>query len=298
MAAQRATDAVRAGDRVVVVVSAMGKTTDALLRTAMEIDPNPPAREIDQLLAAGEQVSVALVAIAIDALGGKASGLDARQAGITADGPHGRSRIASIEPTRIRAVLDEGHVAVVAGFQGELASGDRATIGRGGSDTTAVALAAALGADLCEIYTDAAGVMSADPAIVPGARCLERLGWPAMTALSRRGAKVLSIDAAEMAESQRVSIRVRHAALAGYGTTIEGDGWPAGPIACASLRAEGGSTVSLVGRVGADVRARTLEVLGPGAHEESDAIVLHSVPNERAAGLVRELHEALALGQA
>ena len=296
LCAQRALDTSRAGHRVVVVVSAMGRTTDALLRTAMEIDPNPPARELDQLLAAGEQVSVALTSIAIDALGGRAVGLDARQAGISAEGPHGRARVGHIDTARIRAVLDSGAIAVVAGFQGELASGDRATIGRGGSDTTAVALASALGADLCEIHTDTIGVLTADPAVVQRARCLDSLSWPAMSALARRGAKVLSIDAAELAQRERVPVRVRHSALAGEGTIIQGDHWPAGPVACAMLRGERDSAVAIVGRAMPDgVRERALGVLGPGVNEEDDAYVLHSVPHERAPALLRELHAAAGL---
>ncbi|GIW74222.1 MAG: hypothetical protein KatS3mg103_0744 [Phycisphaerales bacterium] len=232
LCAQRALDASRSGCRVVVVVSAMGRTTDALLRTAHQIAPRPPRRELDQLLAAGEQVSVALVAIAIASLGGRAVGLDARQAGIVAQGVHGRSRIDRIDTSRIEQVLRDGHIAVVAGFQGELPTGELATIGRGGSDTTAVALAAALGAAICEIYTDTSGVMTADPAIVPKARCLPSLSWPAMSALAARGAKVLALDAAELARQHRVPLRIRHAALAGQGTRIEGDHWPQGPVGC------------------------------------------------------------------
>lgn len=293
LCAQRALDTTRLGHRVVVVVSAMGRTTDALLRTAMEIDPNPPARELDQLLAAGEQVSVALTSIAIDALGGRAVGLDARQAGISAEGPHGRARVGHIDADRILSVLNQGAIAVVAGFQGELTCGDRATIGRGGSDTTAVALAAALGADLCEIHTDAMGVMTADPAIVPHARRLDVLSWPAMSALSRRGAKVLSIDSAEMAQRERVPVRVRHSALAGEGTSIRGDQWPDGPVACAMVRGERDTAVALVGRgLTLQTRERALGVLGPCANEEDDALVLHSVPHERAPALLRELHIA------
>ncbi|MEQ9094912.1 MAG: hypothetical protein RIE32_01460 [Phycisphaerales bacterium] len=296
LCAQRAVDASRAGHQVVVVVSAMGRTTDALLRTAMEIDAHPPARELDQLLAAGEQVSVALTAIAIDTLGGAAVGLDARQAGISADGPHGRSRIGRIDTSRVRAVLDSGRIAVIAGFQGELESGDRATIGRGGSDTTAVAMAITLGAELCEIYTDAMGVMTADPALVPEARCIAELGWPAMSALSRHGARVLSIDAAEMAQGARLPVRVRHAALAGEGTLVASDAWPAGPVACATTRNDKGSTIALVGLdMPATVRAEAHETLGPGANDEADAIVLHSVPHERTASLLRELHAAVGL---
>lgn len=262
----------------------------------MEIDYSPPVRELDQLLAAGEQVSVALASIAIASLGGRAIGLDARQAGITAEGPHGRCRIAHIATERIVEALAGGSIAVVAGFQGELANGDRATIGRGGSDTTAVALASTLAADECEIYTDAIGVMTADPAFVPGARCLDELSWPAMSALSRRGAKVLSVDAAEMAEQARVPVRVRHTAFAGPGTLVKGEVWRTGPIACATSKGEGGSAVALVGRLLPEkMQARAMAVLGPGAQVEQDAIVLHSVPHERAPSLMRELHDALEL---
>lgn len=296
LCAQRALDAARSGDRVVVVVSAMGRTTDALLRTAMDIDADPPSRELDQLLAAGEQVSVALTSIAINALGGLAVGLDARQAGISAEGPHGRSRIGRIDTSRIRSVLEAGRIAVVAGFQGELETGDRATIGRGGSDTTAVALAITLEAELCEIYTDAMGVMTADPALVPEARCIGELGWPAMTALSRHGARVLAIDAAEMAQAARLPLRVRHAALAGEGTLVLGHDWPQGPVACAAAHQGQASTIALVGHgLSQSMRLEAHSALGPGADDQEDAIVLHSVPHERAAGLLRELHAAVGL---
>ena len=299
LCAQRAVDAQRSGKRVVVVVSAMGRTTDALMRTAREIEPEPPPRELDQLLSAGEQVSVAMSAIAIHAIGGRAVGLDARQAGIAADGEHGRARIAGIDATHIGAVLATGAIAVVAGFQGELAEGDRATIGRGGSDTTAVALAVALGAEACEINTDAPGVMTADPALVRSARLLSELSWPDMLLLARHGARVVAADAAELAETHGMPLHVRHAALAGDGTLVRGRDLARGPIACAIDGDAHECTVAVVGRDFSETdHERVLRALGPDAECASNAMLVRGVPRERAAALLRAVHDAAGLDAA
>lgn len=296
LCAQRAIDAHNAGWRVVVVVSAMGRTTDALVRTALEIERRPPPREMDQLLAAGEQVSVALSAISIHALGGRAVGLDARQAGIVADGAHGRARIASVRTGRIEAVLASGAIAVVAGFQGELEAGDRATIGRGGSDTTAVAVAAALGADLCEINTDTPGVMTADPALVPDARCIPALSWPDMALAAGYGARVVAHDAALLAERHRLPLRIRHAALAGSSTLVSGSDRAAGPLACLATKDTDGFAVAVVGSRLSDEELRSAgAILGPTAAREGGAMVRRGTSDEEAAGLLRRLHAGLGL---
>src|SRR4051794_37485847 len=175
--AQRAYDAKRAGNDVVVVVSAMGKTTDKLIELAGEITPSPPKREMDQLMACGEQVSIALTAIALETLGQEAISLTGAQAGILTEQSHTRARIRTIDPAPIRRHLDQGRIVVVAGFQGVPADGQTPTLGRGGSDTTAVALAAALRASQCEIYTDVDGIYTADPRVVPDARKLDRVSY-------------------------------------------------------------------------------------------------------------------------
>ncbi|MEI2784529.1 MAG: hypothetical protein V9E82_02345 [Candidatus Nanopelagicales bacterium] len=169
--AQRIVDTQRAGNRVTVVVSAMGDTTDELLDLAQQVSPDPPARELDMLLTAGERMSMAVLAMAISDLGAEARSYTGSQAGLITDRYHGQARIIDVTPGRIQAALDEGAIPIVAGFQGVAQdTKDITTLGRGGSDTTAVALAAALDADICEIYTDVDGVFSADPRIVPAAR--------------------------------------------------------------------------------------------------------------------------------
>ena len=165
------------GDSVVVVVSAMGKTTDDLLAMAQELTPLPNAREMDLLLTAGERIAMSLLAIAINAEGHKAASYTGSQAGIITDTEHGKAKIVDVRPGRIQQAVDEGNIVIVAGFQGVSTAYDVTTLGRGGSDTTAVALAAALGADACEIYTDVEGVYSADPRIEPTARKLPRVTY-------------------------------------------------------------------------------------------------------------------------
>src|SRR5438270_2345546 len=179
------------GDQIVVVVSAMSGVTDNLIRLAKEIMPLPDEREMDVLLATGEQTTIALTAIALHSLSVKAASLTGAQAGIVTDGVHTKAKIMNITPKRIHDLLNEGSVVIVAGFQGQTIEGQITTLGRGGSDLTAVALAAALKADLCQIYTDVDGVYTADPRIVPAAQKLEEISYDEMLELASLGAKVM-----------------------------------------------------------------------------------------------------------
>jgi len=200
----------KAGDDVVVVVSAMGDTTDELLDLAEQVSPLPPARELDMLLTSGERISMALLAMAIGALGYEARSFTGSQAGVITDSVHGRARIIDVTPGRIRDALDEGAIAIVAGFQGvSQDTKDITTLGRGGSDTTAVALAAALSADVCEIYTDVDGVFSADPRLVPLARLLPSVTYEEMLEFAACGAKVLHLRAVEYARRYGLAVHVR-----------------------------------------------------------------------------------------
>ena len=208
--AQRVERAARDGNRVVAVVSAMGKTTDDLVRQALAVSPDPPGRELDMLLTAGERISMSLLAIAIHERGLTARSFTGSQAGIITDAVHGKARILDITPGRINEALDDGHVVIVAGFQGvSRESKDVTTLGRGGSDTTAVALAAALGASVCEIYTDVDGVYTADPRLVPNARLLREVSHEEMLELAAGGAKVLQVRSVEYARNHDVAIHVR-----------------------------------------------------------------------------------------
>jgi aspartate kinase len=208
--AQRIVAASKAGNEVVVVVSAMGDTTDELLELAREVSPLPAGRELDMLLTAGERISMALLAMAIANLGHEARSFTGSQAGVITDSSHGKARIIDVTPGRIRNALDEGAVAIVAGFQGVSQGGkDITTLGRGGSDTTAVALAAALGADVCEIYTDVDGVFTADPRIVPSARRIPRISSEEMLEMAACGAKILHLRCVEYARRFDLPIHVR-----------------------------------------------------------------------------------------
>ncbi len=209
------------GDSVVVVVSAMGDTTDELLALAQQVSPLPQARELDMLLTAGERISMALLAMAISSLGLKARSFTGSQAGMITDSAHGRARIIDVTPGRIRAALEEGAIAIVAGFQGvSQDTKDVTTLGRGGSDTTAVALAASLHADVCEIYTDVDGVFTADPRIVPHARKLDRVSYEEMLELAAMGAKVLMLRCVEYARRYDVPVHVRSSFSAHDGTLV------------------------------------------------------------------------------
>jgi aspartate kinase len=210
------------GNDVCVVVSAMGDTTDELIDLADSVTGDKEGnREMDILLTAGERISMALLAMAIKEQGGKAMSFTGYQAGISTDSEHGSARIWKIDPTRIRSAMDEGSVAVVAGFQGfSFENGDTTTLGRGGSDTTAVALAASLKADVCEIYSDVDGVYTADPRIVPRARKLAQIDLDSMLELSSSGAKILYIRAVEFARRHAVPLRVRSTFSADPGTLV------------------------------------------------------------------------------
>ncbi len=211
-----------AGLDLVVAVSAMGKTTDRLLRLAGEVSRDPSPREIDQLLATGEEQSVALLAMALHDRGIPAESLTGPQAGMTVTGRYGSGVISEIRPKRIHALLDEGRVVIVAGFQGMNALGDVMTLGRGGSDTTAVALAAALGADRCEIFTDVTGVFTADPRIVPEARRVPVISFEEMAEMAWRGAKVMHPRAVELGALYDVEVHVRSSFEESPGTIITG----------------------------------------------------------------------------
>ncbi|HEX7521234.1 MAG TPA: aspartate kinase, partial [Acidimicrobiia bacterium] len=199
----------REGKDVIVVVSAMGKTTDDLVRLARDVSTAPAARELDMLLTSGERISIALLCMAIIDQGEAAVSFTGSQAGIVTDADHGQAKILEVRADRIRAAVDDGCVAVVAGFQGVSTAAAITTLGRGGSDTTAVALAAELGAEACEIYTDVAGVFTADPRIVPEARRLPRLTYEEMLDLAATGGKVLALRAVEFARNHGVPVHVR-----------------------------------------------------------------------------------------
>jgi aspartate kinase len=208
--AQRIVATRKAGHGVVVVVSAMGDTTDELHDLALEVSPLPPGRELDMLLTAGERISMALVAMAIANLGFEARSFTGSQAGVITDSTHGKARIIDVTPGRISGALTDGAIPIVAGFQGvSQDSKDITTLGRGGSDTTAVALAAALGAPTCEIYTDVDGVFTADPRIVPGARRIPAISYEEMLEMAACGAKVLHLRCVEYARHYQMAIHVR-----------------------------------------------------------------------------------------
>jgi len=222
--ANRIVAAKRDGNQVVVVVSAMGDTTDELIDLAKQITPIPSGRELDMLLTAGERISMALLAMAITNLGHEARSFTGSQAGVITTSTHGRARIIDVTPGRIQEALAEGAIAIVAGFQGiSQDTKDVTTLGRGGSDTTAVALAAALEADVCEIYTDVDGVFSADPRVVPNARKLKTVTYEEMLELAASGAKVLHLRCVEYARRYDLPIHVRSSFTTNEGTWVVKD---------------------------------------------------------------------------
>ena len=207
--AQRLVAARAAGNRVVAVLSAMGDSTDDLVRLAYEVSPRPKPRALDMLISVGERISCALAAMAIHDLGAEAISLTGSQAGIVTDTVHGRAKIVDVRARRIHEALDQDRIVLVAGFQGVSTDFDITTLGRGGSDTTAVALAAALGAEVCEIYTDVEGVFTADPRLVPEARKLHAVSFEEMLELAASGAKVLQVRSVEVARNHNVKLHVR-----------------------------------------------------------------------------------------
>jgi aspartate kinase len=219
--AQRIVATRKAGHGVVVVVSAMGDSTDELHDLALQVSPLPPGRELDMLLTAGERISMALVAMAIANLGFEARSFTGSQAGVITDSTHGKARIIDVTPGRISGALADGAIPIVAGFQGvSQDSKDITTLGRGGSDTTAVALAAALDAQTCEIYTDVDGVFTADPRIVPGARRIPRISYEEMLEMAACGAKVLHLRCVEYAKHYHMPIHVRSSFSSREGTWV------------------------------------------------------------------------------
>ena len=222
--ARRIVETKNEGNDVVVIVSAMGDTTDELIDLAEQVSPNPPGRELDMLLTAGERISMAVLAMAIHDLGVEARSYTGSQAGLITDSSHGRARIIDVTPGRIQAALADGAIPIVAGFQGVAQdTKDITTLGRGGSDTTAVALAAALNADVCEIYTDVDGVFSADPRIAPKARQVPRITYEEMLELAANGAKILHLRCVEYARRFDLPIHVRSSFSSKLGTFVVSD---------------------------------------------------------------------------
>ena len=221
--ARRIIETKNAGNDVAVVVSAMGDTTDDLIDQALSIDSNPPAREMDMLMTAGERISMSLLAMAIHAAGDRAHSFTGQQAGFFTDTRYGAAHIKAVKPDRVQNALSLGDVAIVAGFQGINAKGDATTLGRGGSDTSAVALAVALGADICEIYTDVDGVFTADPRIVPKASRIPVIGYDEILEMSSCGSKVLALRCVEYAQ-RFMPLHVRSSFSHRPGTLIVPDG--------------------------------------------------------------------------
>jgi aspartate kinase len=267
--ARRIVDTKKAGHEVVVVVSAMGDTTDELLDLAEQVSPLPPARELDMLLTAGERISMALLAMAISDLGAEARSYTGSQAGLITDSKHGAARIIDVTPGRIQEAIEQGAIPIVAGFQGVAQdTKDVTTLGRGGSDTTAVALAAALGASVCEIYTDVDGVFSADPRVVPSARQVPLITYEEMLELAAVGAKVLHLRCVEYARRFDLPIHVRSSFSQREGTLV------LSPAAIAAAIAEGRAMEQpIISGVAADVNDAKITVVGvPDKPGEAAAI--------------------------
>lgn len=221
--AKRIVDTKKEGNKVVAIVSAMGDTTDALIKLADGITDYPPKREMDRLLSTGEQISMSLIAMGIQTLGEKAVSLTGPQAGIITDSSHSKAKIVRVMSNRLQNEMEDDNIIIVAGFQGETEDHDIATLGRGGSDTSAVSIAAALDADLCEIFTDVDGVYSCDPRIVENAKKLEAVSYDEMLELSILGAKVLQSRAVEVAKTHGVEIHVRSSFNHNIGTIVKGE---------------------------------------------------------------------------
>jgi len=221
--ARRILETQRAGNQVVAVVSAMSGVTDSLIKLAKEVSPErePIEREMDVLLATGEQTTIALTAMAINALGGKAVSLTGAQAGISTDRVHTKARIVNITPDAVKKMLDEGNIVMLAGFQGETASGEITTLGRGGSDLTAIAMAAAIKADLCQIYTDVDGVYTCDPRVVKTAKKIEEISYEEMLEMASSGSKVMQSRSVEFANKFGVRFEVRNSMNNNHGTLVK-----------------------------------------------------------------------------
>ena len=219
--ARRVLETQQAGNAVVVVVSAMSGVTDNLIKLARQLAPSPTERELDVLLATGEQTTIALTAMTLNAIGGKAVSLTGAQAGILTDGLHTKAKIANISPRQIRRYLADGFICIVAGFQGQTLQGQITTLGRGGSDLTAIAIAAALKADNCEIYTDVDGVYSCDPRIVPAARKIDVITYDELLEMAASGSKVMQSRSVEFAKKFKVPFEVRSSFNSNRGTIVK-----------------------------------------------------------------------------
>jgi aspartate kinase len=274
--ARRIAETRKAGNDVVVAVSAMGDSTDELLDLAQDVSPLPPPRELDMLMTAGERISMALVAMAIHDLGLSARSFTGSQAGVITDESHGKAKIIDVTPGRITEALDKGHVVIVAGFQGvSQTTKEITTLGRGGTDTTAVALAAALRADVCEIYTDVDGVFTADPRIVPRARKIDRISAEEMLELAACGSKVLHLRSVEYARRYDIPIHVRSSFTPKEGTIVTDQPGPQG------LEGE----------------AVEAPIIAGVAHDRSEAkITVVGVPDQK--GNAAEIFQAVAASEA
>jgi aspartate kinase len=283
--AKRIVDTRRAGHDVVVAVSAMGDTTDELLDLASQVAPIPAPRELDMLLSSGERISMALLAMAIHSMGFEARSFTGSQAGMITDATHGAARIVDVTPVRLREALDEGAIVIVAGFQGfNRDTRDITTLGRGGSDTTAVALAAALDADVCEIYSDVDGIFTADPRVVPRAQKLTHVSSEEMLELAANGAKVLYIRAVEYARRHGVLIHARSTFSSGEGTWVLGQGMTIPKGVNLPVGGEGAEMEEpIVAGVATDLSQAKITVIGvpdvPGKAAEIFKIVAKSGAN-------------------
>ena len=251
-------EARKRGNQLVAVVSAAGDSTDALLETAHKIHPHPPLRELDALMATGEQRSAALMAIMLESLGHAARSFSGWQAGIHTDTRHGEAAILRIEPRRLLETLAEGKIAVVAGFQGVSPREDVTTLGRGGSDTTAVALAAALEAERCEIYTDVDGIYTADPRLLPGARLLREIDFRDMLRLAEAGSQVLHPGSVRLAMEKGLPLRLLSSFRAGEGSAVRLLSEAERPKLAGVTRDGEKSSVTVVGRAADDALLRQL----------------------------------------
>ena len=297
IAAQRTAEAYGAGHRIVTVVSAQGDTTDALLRRAHAVAPAPGDRELDALLSVGELVSAALLAMELEKQGLPAVSLSGWQMGLHTDGCHGNAHILKIDAARLRRELEQGRIVVAAGFQGVDVAGDVTTLGRGGSDTTAVALAAALDAARCRIYTDVDGIYTADPRLLPEAKKLDAVAWEEMLALAERGSQVLHDRCVALALERRVSLELLSAGGPGPGTLVG----RAAPLPYTGVTRRGGD-VSLVGaalredpevprRMRAALARRGIPASAPVPGNGGLSLTV-TVPEAAATEAVRALHAA------
>ena len=293
----------RRGHELVVVVSAMGDTTDGLSERAHELLPDPPLRELDALVTTGEQQAAALLVMAMRELGLEAVSLTGWQAGILTDRNYGSSEIRFIAPDRIRAELSRGRIPVVTGFQGVCAAGDITSLGRGGSDTTAVALAAALEAELCEIYTDVDGVYTADPRLLPEARRLDAVDSRDMLALARAGAQVLHPRSVELAAANHVPLRLLSSFTEGSGSVIRRLSDEARPrfAGITGRPEEGRLTLAGAGADAAALAESTVLLAGAGLRVQAGSLeenaVTLTLPPERTLEAMKLLHREMILRQ-